>query len=298
MDRRVSPDVFLGIQHVDNLWIQGVAIILSQISNEFGFVHYQFVTLALYVGLILGALTWGILADVVGRRLSFNATLFLAGVFGLCAGAAPNAIALSALVACMALGLGGNLPVDGMLLLEYLPPSHQPLLALLAVFWSFGQLVASLIAWPFIANYTCSGSNLPGDRANGSAPCLKQDNWGWRYTYFTFGALTIVCFLARFALVRIPESPKFLVSKGRHAAAVASMQEIARRNGKELPEEVLSVRLLREVAGEDPDAVGNGDTQDGQDKGGLSTMFNGISWSTIRPDLSHIKPLFSTPRLS
>jgi len=53
----------------------------------------------------------------MGRRLAFNATLFLAGVFGIAAGAAPTWIGACALYACIGLGVGGNLPVDGALFL-------------------------------------------------------------------------------------------------------------------------------------------------------------------------------------
>ena len=52
--------------------------------------------------------TWGILADLIGRRLSFNITLFLAGVFGVAAGGANNFTTLGALIACMGFGVGGK----------------------------------------------------------------------------------------------------------------------------------------------------------------------------------------------
>ena len=39
-------------------------------------------TLALYAGLIVGATFWGMSCDVIGRRLAWNCTLFLSGVFG------------------------------------------------------------------------------------------------------------------------------------------------------------------------------------------------------------------------
>lgn len=287
----------------DNLWLQGVAIVLSQVSLEFGVKHYQFLTFSLYVGLIIGALLWGILADVVGRRLSFNATLFLCGIFGLCAGAANNFVTLSALVACMGIGLGGNLPVDGMVMIEVLPASKQSLLSVLAVFWSVGQAVASLVAWPLISNYSCKGSNIPADRIAGQPPCLKKDNWGWRYCYFTYGGLTLVCFLSRFVLVRMPESPKYLISQGQDDAAVEAMREIARRNGKDLPESVLSVRLLREAAGLDPDLV----YEDENQTTGGKRLLQKAEWKALPRRLSpkrmlqssvaHIKPLFNTPRM-
>jgi hypothetical protein len=39
-------------------YLSGVAIILPEIDREFKPPHYQFITMALYVGLILGATTW------------------------------------------------------------------------------------------------------------------------------------------------------------------------------------------------------------------------------------------------
>ncbi|KAF5372162.1 hypothetical protein D9758_005055 [Tetrapyrgos nigripes] len=109
----------------DNIWLQGVAIILPQIQKELNPSRVEFATLSLYVGLILGATTWGILADLIGRKLSFNITLFIGGVFGVAAGGANNFTTLAALVACVGFGVGGNLPVDGAIFLEHVPQSHQ-----------------------------------------------------------------------------------------------------------------------------------------------------------------------------
>lgn len=52
--------------------------------------------------------TWGILADLIGRRLSFNITLFIAGVFGIAAGGANTFTTLGALIACVGFGVGGK----------------------------------------------------------------------------------------------------------------------------------------------------------------------------------------------
>lgn len=51
----------------DNIWLQGVAILLPAIANEYrGPVFVKLLTLALYAGLICGASFWGCSADVVG----------------------------------------------------------------------------------------------------------------------------------------------------------------------------------------------------------------------------------------
>lgn len=52
--------------------------------------------------------TWGILADIIGRKPSFNITLFLAGVFGIAAGGANDFTTLGALIACLGFGVGGK----------------------------------------------------------------------------------------------------------------------------------------------------------------------------------------------
>lgn len=79
------------------------------------------------------------------RRWSFNITLFLAGVFGLAAGGSPNFITLASLLAVLGLGVGGNLPVDSAVFLDFIPASHQYLLTVMSIWWSVGQLVADLV---------------------------------------------------------------------------------------------------------------------------------------------------------
>ena len=161
----------------------------------------------------------------MGRRLAFNATLFLAGVFGLAVGGGPSWVGTCGLYAAMGFGVGGNLPVDGSLFLEFLPSASQSLLTLLSVWWPIGQLIGSLIAWGFLTNYACDADLSSCDI---SAPpcCSKADNWGWRYLNITVGAIIFLMFVARFFLFHLFESPKFLLAKGRQAEAVATVHGI------------------------------------------------------------------------
>lgn len=50
-----------------------------------------------------------------------------------------------ALYACLGLGVGGNLPVDGALFLEFLPFASGNLLTMLSVWWPLGQLVSRYV---------------------------------------------------------------------------------------------------------------------------------------------------------
>jgi MFS family permease len=64
--------------------------------------------------MIFGALGWGIIADVFGRRAVFYSTLVIGGVFGGIAGLSPSYVVYCLLLVASGLGVGGNIPVDGM----------------------------------------------------------------------------------------------------------------------------------------------------------------------------------------
>ncbi|KAI9682203.1 MAG: hypothetical protein M1817_000257 [Caeruleum heppii] len=238
----------------DNFWLQGVALTLPQISAEFGVSETQvrYTTCATFVGLCVGASFWGIASDVIGRRLAFNSTLFIAGVFGLAVGGSPTWIAACALYAALGVGVGGNLPVDGALFLEFLPFASGNLLTLLSVWWPIGQLVASLIAWALIPNFSCN-SELPscGNAGPGVECCGKSNNMGWRYFVLVLGAITMLMFICRFFLFHLFESPKFLLSRGRQAEAVATVHGMAYKNGSKT---WLTEEILNEIGG-DPEVV-------------------------------------------
>ncbi|KAI9933757.1 hypothetical protein ASPWEDRAFT_105998 [Aspergillus wentii DTO 134E9] len=259
----------------DNLWLQGVALTLTPLSMEFGISENEsrFATVSLFVGLIIGASFWGIASDAIGRRPAFNMTLFLCGSFGLAAGGGPNWVGTCALYACLGLGVGGNLPVDAAVFLECLPPNSANILSGLATWWSVGTLIASMLAWAYIPNFSCESA----------AGCVKADNWGWRYLVLTLGAITFVMFLCRFLLFTLYESPKFLVSRGRQDEAVGAVQGIAHKNKTTT---WLTEEILNEIGGYPEENVDQG----------LSTT-EIISRSFERFSVQQVAPLFANKRL-
>jgi MFS family permease len=131
-----------------------------------------FSSVAYNAGLICGASFWGISADLIGRKPAFNVTLLIGGIFGIAAGGVNNFVAFCVLWAIIGTAAGGNVPVDNMIFLEFVPASHQYLLTALSVWWIVGQLIVSLIGWAFIANFSCPTDSIPGT-------CHKKDNIGW-----------------------------------------------------------------------------------------------------------------------
>lgn len=174
--------------------------------------------------MLVGALFWGISADIIGRKYAFNVSLLISSIFCIVAGAAPNWIVLGLFVCLSAFGAGGNLVLDTAVFLEYLPGKDQWLLTLMAAWWGLGQLIAGLFAWAFMPNYSC-----PGDPVETGVPCNWDTNPGWRYMWFANGSLVLVLSLLRVTIIRLRETPKFLVGEGKDAEVVETLQFIAKK---------------------------------------------------------------------
>jgi len=202
---------------VDSLLLLLQSIVQPQVNLEFNPPFKAGLTIALYVGLLLGALFWGLTADIIGRKYSFNLSLLICSVFAIVSGACENYGLLAFFIAVSAFGGGGNLILDTTVFLEYLPSNKQWLLTLLAAWWGVGQMVAGLVAWPFMSNYSCLDV----------ATCTKANNMGWRYEFYTCGAIVFVMSIARVTVVRLKETPKYLLGQGKDEEVVKTFQWMA-----------------------------------------------------------------------
>lgn len=141
------------------------------------------------IGMALGAVLAGTVADKFGRKNVFAATVILYSVStGLCA-LAWSYESLLTFRFLVGFGLGGELPVAATLMSEY-APSHLRgrFIVLLESFWGLGWLVAALISYFVIPAF------------------------GW-HVAFIIGALpALYVFLIR---LHMPESIRYLLSKGR-----------------------------------------------------------------------------------
>lgn len=252
----------------DNLWLEGLALCLPGLSTEFGLseTNVRYTTMILFVGMGIGSVGWGLLSDILGRRITFNSTLFITGFFGTLVSLGPTWASTATLFALMGVGVGGNLPVDGALFLEFLPAANNKLLTLLSAWWPLGQLASAigklstqscrphtydldLVAWYVIPGNSCAEGLLPCSMTSGAEPCcLSKDNRGWRYLIATLGTFTLFMFVCRFFLFNILESPKFLLSRNKQSEAIEVVQRMARYNGTRT---WLDENTLQQLAGED-----------------------------------------------
>ncbi|KAH8674120.1 major facilitator superfamily domain-containing protein [Xylariales sp. PMI_506] len=196
-----------------------MSIVADQVVLEFQPSFARGGQMALYAGLLFGALFWGIGADIVGRKWAFNLSLFVCAFFGVLAGLAPGYLSWIFCVAMSGLGEGGNLALDATVFLEFLPSKKRWLVTSLACWWGIGQTAAGLIAWPLVGNFSC-----PQD---GSVPCTHENNMGWRYLYVVSGTLVLLMSIARVTIVQLHETPKYLLCEGRDHQVVKLFQDLA-----------------------------------------------------------------------
>ena len=150
-----------------------------------------------FIGMAVGASLAGLLADKIGRRQVFAATLLL---YGLATGTSALVTSVGALMVLrfiVGLGLGGELPVASTLVSEFSPRRVRGrMVVILEAFWALGWILAALIG-----TFVVAGSNN-----------------GWRYG-LALGALPAL--YALYVRLGLPESVRFLESKGRHEEAEA-----------------------------------------------------------------------------
>ncbi|PHH63902.1 hypothetical protein CDD81_5350 [Ophiocordyceps australis] len=223
---------------LDLMWAQAFSLCLSPLQQELGFSNSQSgrISTCFNAGLTAGALFWGFMSDIVGRRWAFNLTCLLSSIFGLVLGLSNSYTTFLVLTAFVGFGVGGNIPVDGAIFLEFVPQSRRFLLACLSVFQPLGVVACSSLAFAFIPSHSCTPNfsqhdALPSCRNSAAPCCARSNNMGWRYLLFTLGGITLFVFAARFLVFTCRETPKFLIYQGQDQRAIETMRHVSHVNG-------------------------------------------------------------------
>ncbi|MGI5168224.1 MFS transporter [Spirillospora sp. CA-253888] len=168
-----------------------VASAMPVLIKEWGLSTGQ-VTLAITagsVGMLLGALVSGWLADRVGRVRMVALGVLITGLSSLAIAFAPDFGWLVALRFVQGLGIGGEVPVAATYVSEIAKSRHRGRFVLLyELVFPAGLLTATLVA------------------------AWVVPHWGWR-ALFVIGAVPALIFA--FLQRGVPESPRWLAAKGR-----------------------------------------------------------------------------------
>ncbi|MDQ3507221.1 MAG: aromatic acid/H+ symport family MFS transporter [Actinomycetota bacterium] len=160
------------------------------------------------VGMMIGALSIGAVSDVVGRRKAVILSVASFSFFTSLLAVAPSPEVFGLFRFLAGLGLGGLIPTAAALVSEYAGMRRGgSSITFMMTGYHVGGVMTALLAIPLL-------------------PML-----GWR-AMFVVGALPALV-LVPLMVKNLPESPSFLIARGRRAEA----EELAARHGITLPQE-------------------------------------------------------------
>jgi MFS transporter, putative metabolite:H+ symporter len=162
------------------------------------------------VGMGLGSIIWGTVADKAGRKRVFSLTVLVYAFFTVIGALSPNytVLVISRLLA--GFGLGGCVPVDYALVSEFLPYRNRGrALTALQLFWPVGATLCGLTATAMLPFHN------------------------WRLLLLVMVAPALLLFWVR---VSIPESPMFLAKAGRKDEARVVIERLIERTGASVGE--------------------------------------------------------------
>lgn len=166
------------------------------------------------LGVLLGSIVFGQLSDKYGRKPIFFASLVIQVIFGVAAGVAPEYF--SFILARLVVGAttSGVFLVAYVIAMEMVGPSKRLYAGIFVMmFFSLGYMLTAVFA-----NYI--------------------HHWRWLQIALTLPGLIFTCYYWI-----IPESVRWLLSKGRKEQAVQIIQKAARFNRVEITNEALLVLL-------------------------------------------------------
>lgn len=158
------------------------------------------------VGMAVGAVLWGGIADRVGRKKAFSVTLLMFAAFSLLGTLAPTYSVFLILRFVAGIGLGGCIPVDYALVSEFSPKKYRGrILTALDLWWPIGVTLCGLVCTAMVP--------LAG-------------SWRWM-----LGVMVLPAILLFWVRRGIPESPVYLSKVGRETEARAVIDDLQQRTG-------------------------------------------------------------------
>ncbi len=199
--------------------ISDIGLAMPAIDAQFNLHGSIILFIALSVGLIgyaIGSYTIGSLADIFGRHRSMILTMVLTAIGSLGDALSFNVPELTIFRFITGIGLGADLNLVSIYITEFAPPNVRGRITVLTFLVGiFGQAVT-----PFIGYFL--------------VPAFPA---GWRVL---FGIGAVIAFIAVFLRAELPESPRWLATKGKNIPkaeeVLAMMEKTAEAKVGKLPE--------------------------------------------------------------
>ena len=180
-----------------------IAIAMSGISADFGAspLETSLIGASALLGIFLGALVFGPVADRIGRQLMYTIDLWVLVAGSLLQFFVQDAVQLIAARFILGIAIGANYPIVNALLAEWLPRRRRGrALGLLQAGWFIGAAFASLVGY--------SMSEILGAAS-------------WRWMLVSSAVLGVIVLTLRLGM---PESARWLLHKGRPREAKSAVR--------------------------------------------------------------------------
>eukprot|EP00164_Ancoracysta_twista_P004372 GFYU01005894.1.p1 GENE.GFYU01005894.1~~GFYU01005894.1.p1 ORF type:complete len:517 (+),score=126.48 GFYU01005894.1:199-1749(+) len=235
----------------DNLVIGTIPLVIPQLHSlwDLSKATQGLMATCSFTGMALGSLVWGWIGDRYGRKPAFFGTVLCTSTAAVVTALSVNVYMFAVMVFLTGFGVGGNLPLDGIMISEFVHKDKRgEILSLLSTCWALGSLLAAIVAYVTI-------------------PWMSLE-MGWRMMYFVIAAVNLMLILGRRG---IPESPRWLLSQGRNEEALAILKHIATVNGCE---DVSKIEFVEQQTGESDieETTSLVGTQGVADKGSLGNL--------------------------
>ncbi|KAL8563592.1 hypothetical protein ACOMHN_019330 [Nucella lapillus] len=170
-------------------------------------------------GLLLGAITTGIIADIIGRKRALMAMVALHAASSIGVAWAPSFVVYVILRCITGFTISGLFLVIFVLGMELVGPKKRMFVGIVVeMFWSCGVMLLGGVAY-IVRDWSTLQMIV-------SLPALLLFSYWWL----------------------IPESPRWLLARGRDAEAEAIIRHAARVNKVELPEKLFDTKTFDEVS--------------------------------------------------
>jgi MFS transporter, putative metabolite:H+ symporter len=226
----LMDDMPVGALHRFVVWVVGIGLFFdmyeiflvssigSALQHDFGIdrqsADFKLLLASAFIGMFFGSLCLGSLADRIGRRKAFVFCLVWYSAFSVLGALSVNADMLVLCRLLTGIGVGAIYPVSDSYLSEILPKERRGRLA----------------AWAYTVSYVAVP--LVGFLAVWLNALQIGTVAGWR-VILAVGGLGGVFVL--FVQHRLPESPRWLLARGRFVEAKAELRRFAGSAGAKLP---------------------------------------------------------------
>lgn len=228
----------------------------------------------IFIGMMVGAYAWGSVADSLGRKRVLIAISVVNALAIVASSFSQNYELFMVFRFINGAALGGSGPVIWSYFAEFQPKKKRgAMLSFMAAFWTLGNLFVAGLAWVIIP----SGIGV-------TTGAFIYNSW----RIFLL-VMSLPSFVVAALLFLLPESPKFLISTGRHEDALEVFRGIYMMNtGRSKEEYPVKQILVDDVMHTKPEKQVE-EKEEKEPKSKLRRMFSDI--------VEHSKQLFVPPIL-